>query len=250
MRPAARQYSLFDIGSTWHASAEAEVFARRLYNLADNEFRFDGHPAVLRALLYREQLGKVSEADVARWLKACVRAGVVAVEQVNGQPQVQVLLDLGRQRPAARRRRAAAALAPRSRDSGASPRRFFVAWKRGRAGVPYCACRARDFYAAFLAWCSATAAAEPATQTTFGIAIGAELVKVEGTKTVRRFVGWPDAAMERGQFKGDTIRMQGLLIEVPTATSRGRETEDASAQVQRFQRALHALQVKAAGLTK
>lgn len=246
----ARQFSLFDTTSTWHASAEAEVFARRLYNLADDDFRFDGHPAVLRALLYREQLGKVSEADVARWLKACVRAGVVAVEHVNGQPQVQVLLDLGRQRPAARRRRAAAALAPRSPDSGGSPQRFLVAWKRGRAGVPYCACRSKDLYAAFLAWCELCATAEPSTQTAFGTATGAELATVGGTKEVRRFAAWPDSAMKRGRFDGDTMRMQAMLIELPGTSNRSRRAEAVSDQVQRFQRALHALQAKAAGVSK
>jgi hypothetical protein len=54
-----------------------EVFFYRLLVQCDDYGRFDGRPMVIRARCYALQLDRVTDADVAGWLDAIERAGLV-----------------------------------------------------------------------------------------------------------------------------------------------------------------------------
>ena len=59
--------------------AAAEVFYRRLMSKVDDHGLFDARPAMLRASLYPLRVDRVREADIARWIAACEKAGVIAL---------------------------------------------------------------------------------------------------------------------------------------------------------------------------
>lgn len=62
----------------------AEVFYRRLMSVVDDFGRFDARPGVLRCRLYPLKVDTVREAEIARWIAECVKAGVIALYAVNG----------------------------------------------------------------------------------------------------------------------------------------------------------------------
>lgn len=66
----------------------AEVFYRRLMSVVDDFGRYDGRPGVLRSRLYPLQVDKVREADITRWIAACVKAGVIALYDASGKQYI------------------------------------------------------------------------------------------------------------------------------------------------------------------
>lgn len=61
----------------------AEVFYRRLMSVVDDFGRFDGRPKVILAACYPLKAGHVREADIQRWIAACVKAGLVRLYSVD-----------------------------------------------------------------------------------------------------------------------------------------------------------------------
>ncbi len=71
--------------------APAEVFYRRLMSKVDDHGLFDGRLAMLRSTLYPLRIDRVREADIARWIAACEKAGVIALYSIDGKPYGQML---------------------------------------------------------------------------------------------------------------------------------------------------------------
>lgn len=71
--------------------AGAEVFYRRLMSKVDDFGFFDARPSILRSSLYPLRVDRVREADIARWIAACEKAGVIALYQHAGKPFLQML---------------------------------------------------------------------------------------------------------------------------------------------------------------
>lgn len=69
----------------------AEVFYRRLMNKVDDYGLFDARPSILRTSLYPLRVDRVREADIARWIAACDKAGVIALYEHGGKPFLQML---------------------------------------------------------------------------------------------------------------------------------------------------------------
>lgn len=57
----------------------AEVFYRRLMSVVDDFGVYHADHTLLRAACYPRQLNKASDEDIAKWLTACVTAGLVTV---------------------------------------------------------------------------------------------------------------------------------------------------------------------------
>jgi hypothetical protein len=68
----------------------AEVFYRRLHQVVDDFGRFDARASVLRARCYPTVLDIVREADVQRWIAACVKAVLVRLYEVDGRAYLEV----------------------------------------------------------------------------------------------------------------------------------------------------------------
>ena len=68
-----------------------EVFYRRLMSIVDDYGRYDGRVGILRGALYSLKLDKVSEADIAKWLDECQKAGLVSFYHVDGKPYLEIL---------------------------------------------------------------------------------------------------------------------------------------------------------------
>lgn len=68
-----------------------EVFYRRLMSKVDDYGLFDARPAILRTTLYPLKVDRVREADISRWIAACVKAGVLALYSHGGKPYGQML---------------------------------------------------------------------------------------------------------------------------------------------------------------
>lgn len=71
--------------------APAEVFYRRLMSKVDDHGLYDARPSILRTSLYPLRVDKVKEADIAKWLAACQKAGLVACYQNEGRALLQML---------------------------------------------------------------------------------------------------------------------------------------------------------------
>lgn len=71
--------------------AAAEVFYRRLMSKVDDYGLHDARPAILRSFLYPLRADRVREADIARWIAACEKAGVIALYEHDGKPYLQML---------------------------------------------------------------------------------------------------------------------------------------------------------------
>lgn len=71
--------------------AHAEVFYRRLLNRCDDFGLFDGRLSILRSTLYPLRLDRVREADLQRWIAACVKAGLIVLYESSGKPYLKVL---------------------------------------------------------------------------------------------------------------------------------------------------------------
>lgn len=68
-----------------------EVFYRRLMSKVDDYGLFDARPAILRTTLYPLRVDRVREADIARWIATCEKAGVIALYVYGGKPYGQML---------------------------------------------------------------------------------------------------------------------------------------------------------------
>lgn len=79
---------ILDSESVCSLKWEEEVFYRRLMSVVDDFGRFDGRPAVLKSRLYPLQTDKVREADITRWIAACVKAGLIALYSVAGKQYI------------------------------------------------------------------------------------------------------------------------------------------------------------------
>jgi hypothetical protein len=71
--------------------APAEVFYRRLMSKVDDFGLFDARLAMLRSSLFALRVDRVREADIARWIAACEKAGVIALYEHGGKPYGQML---------------------------------------------------------------------------------------------------------------------------------------------------------------
>lgn len=71
--------------------APAEVFYRRLMSKVDDFGLHDARPSILRSFLYPLRADRVREADIARWIAACEKAGVIALYTHEGKPHLQML---------------------------------------------------------------------------------------------------------------------------------------------------------------
>lgn len=69
----------------------AEVFYRRLMSKVDDYGLFDARLSTLRTSLYPLRVDRVREADIARWMAACQKAGVIALYEHGGKPYGQML---------------------------------------------------------------------------------------------------------------------------------------------------------------
>ncbi len=68
----------------------AECFYRRLMSVVDDFGRFDGRLQIILAACYPLKLGHVREADLQRWIAACVKAGLVRPYSANGKQFLQL----------------------------------------------------------------------------------------------------------------------------------------------------------------
>lgn len=69
----------------------AEVFYRRLMSKVDDHGLFDARPSILRASLYPLRIDRVREADISRWIAACVKAGLIVLYEAEGKPYLMML---------------------------------------------------------------------------------------------------------------------------------------------------------------
>jgi hypothetical protein len=69
-----------------------EVFYRRLMSVVDDYGRYYATPMLLRAACYPLHLGKVSDADIGKWLRCAEKAGLVSVyRSLDGKRYLQLL---------------------------------------------------------------------------------------------------------------------------------------------------------------
>jgi hypothetical protein len=77
-----------------------EVFYRRLHSIVDDYGRHEAGHQLLRAKCYPLQTDSVRVADIARWMAACQKSGVILVYGVNGKQYLEVC-DFGQQQRSA-----------------------------------------------------------------------------------------------------------------------------------------------------
>jgi hypothetical protein len=68
-----------------------EVFYRRLMSIADDYGRTEANAQLLRAKCYPLQTDQVRAADIARWMAACQKAGVILCYEVGGKQYLEIL---------------------------------------------------------------------------------------------------------------------------------------------------------------
>jgi hypothetical protein len=71
--------------------AAGEVFYRRLMSKVDDHGLYDARPSMLRASLYPLRLDRVREADIQRWIAACVKSGLIVLYEAGGKPFLKML---------------------------------------------------------------------------------------------------------------------------------------------------------------
>ena len=74
----------------------AEVFYRRLHSVVDDYGRHEAGHQLLRAKCYPLQTDSVRVADIARWMAACQKSGLILVYGANGKQYLEVC-DFGQQ---------------------------------------------------------------------------------------------------------------------------------------------------------
>lgn len=73
-----------------------EVFYRRLMSVVDDYGRHEAGHQLLRAKCYPLQTDSVRVADIARWMAACQKSGLILVYGVNGKQYLEIS-DFGQQ---------------------------------------------------------------------------------------------------------------------------------------------------------
>lgn len=68
----------------------AEVFYRRLHSIVDDYGRHEAGQQLLRAKCYPLQTDSVRVADIARWMAACQKSGLILVYGANGKQYLEV----------------------------------------------------------------------------------------------------------------------------------------------------------------
>lgn len=68
----------------------AEVFYRRLHSIVDDYGRHEAGHQLLRARCYPLQTDSVRVADIARWMAACQKSGLILVYGANGKQYLEV----------------------------------------------------------------------------------------------------------------------------------------------------------------
>jgi hypothetical protein len=68
----------------------AEVFYRRLHSIVDDYGRYEAGHQLLRAKCYPLQTDSVRVADIARWMAACQKSGLILVYGANGKQYLEV----------------------------------------------------------------------------------------------------------------------------------------------------------------
>lgn len=68
----------------------AEVFYRRLMNVADDYGRYDGRLSVIRGQLYALQIDRATEAQIDEWIIECHNAKLVLRYIVNGKTYLEI----------------------------------------------------------------------------------------------------------------------------------------------------------------
>jgi len=68
-----------------------EVFYRRLLSIVDDFGRFDARVAMLKSRCYPTVPEMVREADLQRWIAACVKAGLVRLYEVEGRNYLEIV---------------------------------------------------------------------------------------------------------------------------------------------------------------
>lgn len=74
----------------------SEVFYRRLHSIVDDYGRHEAGHQLLRAKCYPLQTDSVRVADIARWMAACQKSGLILVYGANGKQYLEVA-DFGQQ---------------------------------------------------------------------------------------------------------------------------------------------------------
>lgn len=74
-----------------------EVFYRRLMSVADDHGRFHAAPKLIRAACYPLLIDKVSDADIGKWLTACVTAALVSVYPASDGKRYLQIIKFGQQ---------------------------------------------------------------------------------------------------------------------------------------------------------
>lgn len=69
----------------------AEVFYRRLMGKVDDHGLYDARLSVLRSSLYPLRVDRVREADISRWIAACVKAGLIVLYEAGVKPYLKML---------------------------------------------------------------------------------------------------------------------------------------------------------------
>ena len=69
----------------------AEVFYRRLQQIVDDFGRFDGRLSMLKARCYPTVIDLVRDAELERWIAACVKARLLRIYEVSGNRYLELL---------------------------------------------------------------------------------------------------------------------------------------------------------------
>lgn len=69
---------------------DEEVFYRRLMSIVDDYGRYEGNPQLLRSKCYPLQTDDVQIADIAQWLSACQKAGLLTRYAQNGKSYLEI----------------------------------------------------------------------------------------------------------------------------------------------------------------
>lgn len=77
---------ILDSDAVDQLDAPSEVFYRRLMSKVDDHGLFDARASILRSHLYPLRADKVREADIARWMAACQKAGLIVLYTAGGKP--------------------------------------------------------------------------------------------------------------------------------------------------------------------
>jgi uncharacterized phage protein (TIGR02220 family) len=70
---------------------QSEVFYRRLMSKVDDHGLYDARLSMLRSSLYPLRVDRVREADIARWMATCQKAGLIVLYEADGKPFLKMV---------------------------------------------------------------------------------------------------------------------------------------------------------------